>query len=160
MDKNKRSPFIFTVTFWSLNDQSCLVPLLWAQNYCRGTKQQLTCLDKIPSPAKVEEYKQLVVGKYPALTNVWAAMDGLKTPIQQASTTKQQWYFYNGWKHNHFVTSVFCFCPNGTIPIAYMNLLGTMHDSTIADMEGIYDKLKNLYERTGAITPVLIQLFE
>ncbi len=109
---------------------------------------------KIPSLAKVEEYKRLVVERYPALTNVWAAMDGLKTPIQQASTTKQQGYFYNGWKHNHFVTSVFCFCPDGTIPIAYMNLPGSMHDSTIADMGGIYDKLKNLYETTGAITCV------
>jgi hypothetical protein len=44
----------------------------------------------IPPPAKVEEYKQLVRDKYPLLTNVWAAMDGIKTPIQQASTTKQQ----------------------------------------------------------------------
>jgi hypothetical protein len=39
------------------------------------------------SLAKVEEYKQLVATKFPALTNVWAAMDGLKTPIQQASLT-------------------------------------------------------------------------
>ncbi len=91
----------------------------------------------IPSAAKVEEYKQLVRDKYPLLTNVWAAMDGIKTPIQQASTTKQQSYFYNGWKHNHFVTSVFCFCPDGTIPIAYMNLPGAMHDSTIAEWGGI-----------------------
>jgi hypothetical protein len=109
---------------------------------------------KIPSHDKVEEYKQLVTSKYPALTNVWASMDGLKTPIQQASTTKQQGYFYNGWKHNHFVTSVFCFCPDGTIPIAYMNLPGSMHNSTIADWGGIYDKLALLYEETGAITCV------
>jgi hypothetical protein len=108
----------------------------------------------IPPPAKVEEYKQLVRDKYPLLTNVWAAMDGIKTPIQQASTTKQQAYFYNGWKHNHFVTSVFCFCPDGTIPIAYMNLPGSMHDSTIAEWGGIYDKLASLYETTGAITCV------
>lgn len=108
----------------------------------------------IPSPAKVEEYKQLVKEKYPALPDVWASMDGLKTPIQQASTTKQQAYFYNGWKHNHYVTSVFCFCPDGTIPIAYMNLPGSMHDSTIAEWGGIYDKLQSLYERTGAITCV------
>jgi hypothetical protein len=109
---------------------------------------------KIPSPAKVQEYKQLVRDKYPLLTNVWAAMDGVKTPIQQASTTKQQGYFYNGWKHNHFVTSVFCFCPDGTIPIAYMNLPGAMHDSTIAEWGGIYDKLASLYETTGAVTCV------
>jgi hypothetical protein len=109
---------------------------------------------KVPPPSKVEEYKQLVAEKYPALTNVWASMDGIKTPIQQASTTTQQGYFYNGWKHNHFVTSVFCFCPDETIPIAYMNLPGSMHDSTIADWGGIHDKLSLLYETTGAITCV------
>ena len=108
----------------------------------------------IPSPAKVEEYKQLVREKYPALTDVWASMDGMKTPIQQANTTKQQAYFYNGWKHNHYVTSVFCFCPDGTIPIAYMNLPGSMHDSTIADWGQIYDKLENLFQTTGAVTCV------
>ena len=108
----------------------------------------------IPSPAKVAEYKELVKEKYPALTDVWASLDGMKTPIQQASTTKQQSYFYNGWKHNHFVTSVFCFCPDGTIPIAYMNLPGSMHDSTIADWGRIYDKLEGIYKTTGAITCV------
>ena len=108
----------------------------------------------IPTPAKVAEYKQLVREKYPALTDVWASMDGMKTPIQQASSTQQQAYFYNGWKHNHFVTSVFCFCPDGTIPIAYMNLPGSMHDSTIAEWGRIYDKLESLYETTGAITCV------
>ncbi len=103
---------------------------------------------KVPSPAKVEEYKRLVTNKYPApLTNVWASM-------QQASTTKQQGYFYNGWKHNHFVTSVFCYCPDGTIPIAYMNLPGSMHESTIADWGGIHDKLLLLYEGMGAVTCV------
>jgi len=81
-------------------------------------------------------------------------MDGMKTPIQQANTTKQQAYFYNGWKHNHYVTSVFCFCPDGTIPIAYMNLPGSMHDSTIADWGQIYDKLENLFQTTGAVTCV------
>ena len=106
------------------------------------------------SSAKVEEYKQLVTKKFPALTNVWAVMDGIKTPIQQASSTKLQSYFYNGWKHNHYVTSVFCFCPDGTIPIAYMNLPGSMHDSTIADAGGIYDKLEKLYNATGAVTCV------
>jgi hypothetical protein len=67
-------------------------------------------LESVLNVATAHSYKDMrfaVKEIYPALTNVWAAMDGLKTPIQQASTTKQQGYFYNGWKHNHFVTSVF-----------------------------------------------------
>jgi hypothetical protein len=35
-----------------------------------------------------------------------------------------------------------------------MNLPGSMHDSTIAEWGGIYDKLASLYETTGAITCV------
>jgi hypothetical protein len=35
-----------------------------------------------------------------------------------------------------------------------MNLPGSMHDSTIADWGGIYNKLALLYEDTGAITCV------
>ena len=55
---------------------------------------------KIPSPTKVKAYKHLVMEKYPALTNVWASVDSMKTPIQQASTTKQQGYYFNSWKHS------------------------------------------------------------
>ncbi len=50
-------------------------------------------------------------------------------------------YFYNDWRHNRFVTSVFCFFPDGTIPIAHMNLPGATHNSRIADWGGIYNKL-------------------
>ena len=60
----------------------------------------------IPSPEKVDEYKQAISAKYPILNDVWATMDGLKTPIQQAGSTKKQSYFYNGWKHGHFITSI------------------------------------------------------
>ncbi len=48
---------------------------------------------KIPSPAKVEEYKQLVAGKYPALTDVWASMDGIKTPIKKPAQQNNKGIF-------------------------------------------------------------------
>ena len=108
----------------------------------------------IPSNETIKQYKQLIKAKYPALKHVWAAMDGLKTPIQQSGSTHTQKYFYNGWKHNHFVTSVFCFCPDGSIPIAHMNLPGATHDSTIADWGNIYIKLEEVYNQTGGICAV------
>jgi hypothetical protein len=70
---------------------------------------------KVPSDDQIQKYKDAVAEKYPLLCDVWSSMDGIKTPIQQSGSTKTQGYFYNGWKHNHFVTSVFCFCPDGTI---------------------------------------------
>lgn len=105
----------------------------------------------LPSDERIQEYKEAIAEKYPLLGDVWSAMDGLKTPIQQSGSTKTQGYFYNGWKHNHFVTSVFCFCPDGTIPIAHMNLPGATHDSTIADWGDIYIKLERVYNRNGGI---------
>ena len=105
---------------------------------------------RVPSNEKIQQYTELIKEKFPALENVWTCMDGLKTPIQQAGSSREQEYFYNGWKHNHFVTSVFCFCPDGTVPIAHMNLPGAMHDSTIADSGDIYNKLKKVYDKTGA----------
>ena len=105
----------------------------------------------LPSPEKIEQYKTIIQSRYPLLEDVWTAMDGLKTPIQQSGSSRKQSYFYNGWKHNHFVTSVFCFCPDGTIPIAHMNLPGATHDSTIADWGGIYNKLQQVYNENGGI---------
>lgn len=108
----------------------------------------------VPSPEKINEYKGAIAAKYPSLENVWSAMDGVKTPLQQAGSTKQQSYFYNGWKHGHFITSVFCFCPDGTIPIAFMNVPGATHDSTVAEWGGIYNKLERVYNETGGICTV------
>ncbi len=105
----------------------------------------------IPSPEKVDEYKQAISAKYPILDDVWVTMDGLKTPIQQVGTTKKQSYFYNGWKHGHFDISVFVFCPDGTIPIAFMNCPGATHDSTVSEWGDIYNKLERVFEEIGGI---------
>ena len=108
----------------------------------------------IPSAEKIEEYKAAIAEKYPVLENVWATMDGLKLRIQQASTTEKQALYYNGWKHDHFVTAVLCFCPDGTIPMAFFNVPGAQHDSTVCELGGIYDKLECVYEETGAVCTV------
>jgi hypothetical protein len=76
-------------------------------------------------------------------------MDGLKLYLQQSGKFEIQERFYNGWTHDHYVTSVFCFCPDGTIPIAFFNVPGSVHDSQVADLGGIYDKLEKVFETTG-----------
>ena len=55
----------------------------------------------------------------------------------------------NGWTHGHYVTSVFVFCPNGTIPIVFFNVPGSVHDSQVAHWDKIYDKLERVYESMG-----------
>ena len=105
---------------------------------------------QIPSSEKIEEYKLMVRGRHRFLTNVWCIMNGLKLTLEQSGDALIQERFYNGWTHDHYVSSVLCFCPDGTIPIAYINIPGSVHDSQIADYGNIYEKLQSVYERDGA----------
>ncbi len=59
--------------------------------------------------------------------------------------------FYNGWTHDHYVTSVFCFCPDGTIPVAFFNVPGLIHDSQVAELGKMYQKLEQVYETMGGM---------
>jgi hypothetical protein len=76
-------------------------------------------------------------------------MNGLKLYLQQSGNTEIQEQFYNGSTHNHYVTSVFCFCPDGTIPIVFFNIPGSVHDSQVVELGKIYSKLECVYEMTG-----------
>jgi hypothetical protein len=69
----------------------------------------------IPSNEEIASYKEAVGAIYPLLSDVWSTMDGLKLYLQQSGNTEIQARFYNGWTHGHYVTSVFVFCPDGTI---------------------------------------------
>ena len=95
---------------------------------------------QIPSSEKIEEYKDMVRNRHPFLTDVWCTMDGFKITLEQSGDALIQECFYNGWTHDHYVSFVLCFCPDGTIPIvAYVNIPGAVHDSQIADYGDIYD---------------------
>jgi hypothetical protein len=41
--------------------------------------------------------------------------------------------------------SVMCFCLDGTIPIVFCNIPGTIHNSQVADYGDIYNKLELVY---------------
>jgi hypothetical protein len=77
-------------------------------------------------------------------------MDGLKLMLEQSGNALIQEQFYNGWMHNHYVMSLICFCLDGTIPIIFCNIPGTVHDSQVADYGDIYNKLELVYLRDGA----------
>jgi hypothetical protein len=72
-------------------------------------------------------------------------MDGLKVTLEQSSDALIQERLYNGWTHDHYVTSVICFCPDGTIPIAFINVPGSVHDSQVANYGNIYDKMESVF---------------
>jgi hypothetical protein len=52
--------------------------------------------------------------------------------------------------HDHYDTSVFCFCPDRTIPIAFFNVPGSVHDSQVAEYGNIYGKYEDVFWLTGA----------
>lgn len=103
----------------------------------------------MPTVEKLEEYRTMIAERHPALPDVWGTMDGLKVTIEAAGDYITQSRFYNGWKCDHFVTSVLCFAPDGTIPAASFNLPGCSHDSTVADWGGLYTKLEDVYQTHG-----------
>jgi hypothetical protein len=104
----------------------------------------------IPSAEKRETFKAAFAVRHPLLNDCWATMDGLKIYLQQSGNAEIQEWCCNGWTHDHYVTSVFCFCPDGTIPIAFFNVPGSVHGSQVAEFGNIYNKLEDTYLSTGA----------
>ena len=104
----------------------------------------------IPSREEIDSFQAAFAERHPLLNDCWATMDGLKLYLQSAGHADIQERFYNGWTHDHYATSVFCFCPNGTIPIAFFKVPGSVHDSQVAEYGNIYNKLERVFLSTGA----------
>ena len=136
---------VFGMTYSNLAVYLTFGIRLWIEVFRRHPISQL----RLPSREKIHEYQESVARRHPILPDVWSVMDGLKLPIQKAPGKDTQNGYYNGWMHGHFVTAVFCFVPDGTIPIAYYNVPGSALDSNMCDLGGIYAKLERVYKKTG-----------
>ncbi len=120
---------IFGMTYTNLDDY-----LLFAKRIIvKVLRKHPMAMVKIPTSKKIEEYKEMIRNRHQNLHNVWCTMDGVKLLLEQSGDALIQEQYYNGWTHDHYVTSVLCFCPDGTIPIAFVNVPGTVHDSQIAE---------------------------
>jgi hypothetical protein len=76
--------------------------------------------------------------------------NGLKLGLEQSGDDATQNIFFNGWTHDHYVSNLFLFLPDGKIRACYIDAPGTFHDSTMANMSGIYDKIDDLYRQLGS----------
>ena len=54
-----------------------------------------------PSAEEIDHYCECIGAKYPLLANVWGALDGLKSIIEDPTGDVYQHPFYNGWTHGH-----------------------------------------------------------
>ncbi len=104
----------------------------------------------MPTQDEICTYQAAIHAKYPVLTTVWGAMDGLKLLLESATDEETQNKFYNGWTHDHYVSNLFLFSPDGRIRGCYLNAPGTNHDSTLANASGMYDSLDRLHRQIGA----------
>jgi len=105
---------------------------------------------RLPTDDEVHIFRGVISAKYSLLTHVWGAMDGLKLTLERAGgNNDQQNNFFNGWTHDHYVTNLFVFSPDGKIRSAYFNAPGVLHDSTMAVWSSIYEQIEEVYRRTG-----------
>ena len=79
----------------------------------------------------------------------WATVDRLKLQLRQSGTDVIQDAFYNGWAHDQYDPSVFHFFPDRTVPSAFFNVPGCVHDILVANYADICTKLESEYEKHG-----------
>ncbi|KZT05494.1 uncharacterized protein LAESUDRAFT_737563 [Laetiporus sulphureus 93-53] len=73
------------------------------------------------------------------LDRAFGSLDGLNLPCQTSDDLEIENATYNGWLHEHFISSVLAFTLKGTIMAAKLNCPGSWHDSRVA--RPIYEKL-------------------
>ena len=100
----------------------------------------------MPDAAEIALFKEAITAKHSLLVDCYCMVDGLKLYLQQAGDSIIQSHFYNGRKHNHFVTNIFAFALNGSIIVCTLNAPGTWHDSTLAHWGSMYSKLQKCWE--------------
>ena len=80
---------------------------------------------RMPDAAKIALFKEAITAKHSLLVDCHCMVDGLKLYLQQAGDSVIQSRFYNGWKHNHYVTNIFAFALSGSIIACTLNAPGT-----------------------------------
>jgi DDE superfamily endonuclease len=54
---------------------------------------------------------------------------------------------FNSWVHDHYVSNLFVFGPDGLIIACVINAPGAIHDGTLAELGGIYKSLFEIFDR-------------
>lgn len=98
----------------------------------------------LPSIAEVREIKNFIKENYAALEDLCSIAEGLKLLFVIQNM------FYNGWTHDHYVSNISIFAPNGIVIIFALNAPGSRHDSAIAEGGDVYKKLHYIYEETDS----------
>ena len=100
---------------------------------------------------EIVTFQAAIEAKYPCLKNYWGIMDGLKLLLERSGDDMIQTFFtMGGHMIDHYMSNLFLFSPDDKICACYINAFGCLHDSTLANAGGLYEKVDKLYERMGA----------
>jgi len=61
----------------------------------------------------MEQFSQWICQHHPRLWGSFKFIDGLKLPVQESSDPEVENATYNGWLHEHFISCVLVFGPDG-----------------------------------------------
>ena len=149
----------------ALQEIFAVVPASLSRYITSGLKIFLTTLREMPDARiawpKGDEFNQLnnaIRERHPRLMGAFASIDGLNLPMQTSGNQDIENATYNGWLHEHFVSSVLVFAPNGLCILsdgrrttntvfsgliigAHLNAPGSWHDSRVA--QPIYRRLRD-----------------
>ena len=68
---------------------------------------------RYPEGDEFQENNDLIVARHPLLTGAFGSMDGLNLAVQESSDQEIENATFNGWLHEHFVSSVLVFGASG-----------------------------------------------
>jgi len=110
----------------------------------------------LPHPQDIELYKQAITRRHRHLHDAAFAADGVKLAIECVGDDPiVENRHFNRWTHDHYVTAIIVFAPDGTVPACVFDAPGSMHDSNIAEYGFLlYEKLELMWILYRAITVV------
>lgn len=68
-----------------------------------------------PSGEQFQELNRIIVDRHPMLTGAFGSIDGLNLAVQTSTNLEIENATYNGWLHEHFVSSVLVFGATGEL---------------------------------------------
>ncbi|KAI0047508.1 hypothetical protein FA95DRAFT_1662926 [Auriscalpium vulgare] len=92
-----------------------------------------------PQGDTYEEYTLLIQSRHPLLVGAFGSVDGLNLPCQTSDDLEIENATFNGWLHDHFISSVLAFAATGIIIWCKLNCPGSWHNARIA--KPLYTKL-------------------
>ena len=85
---------------------------------------------KIPA-ARVEwprgetfnQFTHHIVDRHDRLFGAFGFIDGLKLPVEESSDQDIENAMYNGWLHDHYISNILAFAPDGAYSILFFACL-------------------------------------